>query len=258
MKHADNLDIKQLQLILNLFPKKREELPLKYQTIYNSHYKKNRGGKTKTTSLSMKMERWLHKQVAKDLKNSNEDISTLEIGAGTLNQLEYEPNIINYDIVEPFTELFEKSNQLIRIRNIYKDILDIDINIKYNRITSIATFEHIVDLPVVIAKASLLLKNNGSLRVSIPNEGTILWKLGTIITGAEFKKTYGLDYQVLMKYEHVNTADEIEFVLKYFFKETKTNVYGINKNLAFYRFICCKNPDIDKAMQYLKILDNKK
>ena len=238
--------------ILNIFPKKREELPLEYKNIYKSHYKKNRQGKTKTTSLSMKLEKWLHKKVAEDVKNSNEDISTLEIGAGTLNQLEFEPNIKNYDIVEPFTELFEKSNYLIRIKNIFNDILNISSDFKYKRITSIATFEHIVDLPVVVAKASLLLDNNGSLRVSIPNEGTILWKLGTIITGAEFKKLYNLDYQILMKYEHVNTADEIEAVLKYFFKDIKISVYGISKKFAFYRFICCKNPNTDKAQQYLK------
>lgn len=234
------------------FPKKREALPLEYQNIYASYYKKNREGETKATALSIKMERWLHKQVAKDVENTSKDVSTLEIGAGALNHLRYEPNIISYDIVEPFTELFERSNQLRRVKNIFKDILDIDANAKYSRITSIATFEHIVDLPVVVAKAALLLINNGSLRIAIPNEGTVLWKFGTMITGTEFKKLYGLDYQVLMKYEHVNTADEIEAVLQYFFKKTKTNVCGINKNIAFYRFICCEEPNIDKATQYLK------
>lgn len=129
------------------------------------------------------MGKWLHKQVAKDVKKTDKDIDTLEIGAGTLNHLDYEQSIISYDIVEPFTELFEKSDQLKRINNIFSDILDIDSDSKYSRVISIATFEHIVDLPVVVAKAALLLKKNGSLRVSVPNEGTILWKLGTLITG---------------------------------------------------------------------------
>ncbi len=239
------------QSILDLFPKKRKALPVEYQSIYKTHYKRNRGGKTKATSLSMKMEGWLHKQVAKDIKKAGKDIDTLEIGAGTLNHLDYEQNIISYDIVEPFTELFEKSDQLKRIKNIFPDILDIDNNSRYSRIISIATFEHIVDLPVVVAKAALLLKKNGSLRVSIPNEGTIMWKLGTLITGAEFKKLYGLDYQVLMRYEHVNTADDIERVLQFFFKKTKTNVFGISKKLAFYRFIYCEGPEVDKATDYL-------
>ena len=199
----------------------------------------------------MKMERWLHKQVAKDVKNADRDVSTLEIGAGTLNHLEYERKVVSYDIVEPFTELFEKSDRLNRVRNIFQDILDIDGHSKYSRITSIATFEHIVDLPVVVAKAALLLKDKGCLRVSIPNEGTILWRLGTMITGVEFKRLYGLDYQVLMKYEHVNTADEIERVLRHFFKKTDTRVYGLSRKLAFYRFIRCEEPDRDKATEYV-------
>ena len=237
--------------ILNKFPKKREELPVVYQEIYDIHYQKNRDGDTKATSLSMRMERWLHKKVAEDVKDLGKD--TLEIGAGTLNQLDYEPKVKQYDIVEPFKKLYENSKQLSRINTIYNDILDIESNKKYSRVTSVATFEHILDLPVVVAKAALLLTNGGSLRVSIPNEGTLLWRMGTMITGAEFKKMYGLDYQVLMRYEHVNTAEEIEDVLKYFFKNTKIQVYGICKKLAFYVFISCENPDLEKAKAYLEL-----
>ena len=52
--------------------------------------------KKAASSLSMTMERWLHKQTAADVKNRN-DISTLEIGAGTLNQFNFE-NTALYDI----------------------------------------------------------------------------------------------------------------------------------------------------------------
>ncbi len=200
----------------------------------------------------MKMEAWLHKQIAKDISNNHKDLKTLEIGAGTLNHTDYEQNITHYDIIEPFTELFENSKKLSRVKNIYKDILDIE-NAEYERIISIATFEHIVDLPVIVAKAALLLSKQGELRVSIPNEGTIMWKLGTMVTGYEYKKMYGLDYQVLMKYEHVNTANEIESVLKYFFNTTKTNVYGISRKFAFYRSIICKEPNIEKAKVFLSL-----
>lgn len=239
-----------IQNILKSFPKVRKELPKAFKEIYSAHYKKNRQGETKATSLSMKMERWLHKKVASDVRDIGKD--TLEIGAGTLNQLDYEPKVDNYDIVEPFKKLYESSPQLNRVNNIYSDITDINSENKYSRITAIATFEHVLDLPVVIAKSALLLQNNGSLRVSIPNEGTFLWKMGTMITGAEFKRMYGLDYQVLCKHEHVNTAKEIEALLKYFFSDTNTQVYGINRKIAFYVFISCKNPDVKKAKEYLR------
>jgi hypothetical protein len=240
------------------FPKKRQELPPEFKAIYESHYKINRQGETNATSLSMKLERWLHVKVAEDVQDiKNSDLATLEIGAGMLNQMPFEPNVRNYDIVEPFEELYRESSDLVRVRRIYTNINEIPDGIRYARITSVAAFEHILNLPEVVAKAVSLLETNGSMRVAIPNEGTILWKLGTLITGYEFKRLYGLNYQILMRYEHVNTANEIETVLKYFFRCVSTSVFGINKRWAFYRFIKCTGADYDKAAQYLKSLTGK-
>jgi hypothetical protein len=50
--------------ILDKFPKERIELPEAYQKIYNQHYLSNREGKYKTTSLSKKLEAWMHTKVA--------------------------------------------------------------------------------------------------------------------------------------------------------------------------------------------------
>jgi hypothetical protein len=238
--------------LLEKFPKKRVELPPEFRLVYEAHYKKNRQGETKATSLSMKLERWLHRKVAEDVQDiKNSNLKTLEIGAGMLNQLPFEPQVINYDIVEPFEELYHRSPDLHRLRMVYSDITKVPVGTKYDRITSIAAFEHILNLPEVVAKAVTLLDKSGCLRVAIPNEGTILWKLGTLVTGYEFKRLYGLNYQILMKYEHVNTADEIEAILKFFFQSVSTTVFGLNKKLAFYRFIRCTGPDVKRAVHYL-------
>lgn len=237
--------------ILSKFPKKRADLPEAYQKIYAEHYLINREGKSKTTSMSQKLEHWLHKQVAKDVKGVSDEVSTLEIGAGTLNQLDFEQVNGPYDIIEPFVKLFEGSEKLSRIRTIFNDIGEIEGR-TYDRITSIAVFEHIMDLPYVVAKAALLLKEGGCIRTAIPNEGTIMWTLGTKITGRDFKKRYGLDYKVLMQYEHVNTSDDIEKVLDYFFERTERSVFGIGKGLAFYRFYEHKNPRKKLAEEYLR------
>lgn len=110
-----------------------------------------------------------------------------------------------------------------------------------------------MDLPKVVAKAAIMLNEGGSLRVSIPNEGTILWKLGYKMTTAiEFKMKYKLDYQVLMDYEHVNTAKDVEEVVNVFFNKVKGASFGLSKGLAFYRFLECKEPNIDRALEYLK------
>ncbi len=240
------------QEILNRYPKIRPELPKAYQDIYDLHYKRNRQGKTKATSLSMKMEEWLHKVVAEDVQNKALD--TLEIGAGTLNQLDYEKNNAVYDIVEPYQHLYFDSPHLKKIRNIYKDISEVSKENKYDRIIAVATFEHILNLPEVIAHTALLMKENGSLRISIPNEGTIMWKLGTKFTGFEFKKMYGLQYQVLLDHEHVNTADEIETCLKAFYNKVKVRSFGLNRTFSFYRYLECTEPNTEAAKKYLDSL----
>jgi len=239
------------------YPKTRTKLPESFEVIYKNHYKSNRKGETNASNIAQKMESWLHKKVASDVEKDHIK-KTLEIGAGTLNQLEYEQSS-HYDIIEPFSELYLDSKYLSKIKNIYTDIDEIDLNEKYNRITSVATFEHIIDLPKVIAKSCILLDSSGSLRTSIPNEGTFLWKLGwKMTTGLEFNLKYGLNYETLMKHEHVNDANEIEEILNYFFGYNKCYVFGLNKKIALYRFYESKEPKIELAKKYIESLNDKK
>ena len=234
------------------FPKSKQPLPPDYEIIYKDHYRENREGRTVASSLSQRLESWMHRQVSKDIKDDNRELSTLEIGAGTLNHLAYEPYTKPYDVVEPWSYLLEQSSFLERIREIYSNIEEIPSDAKYERILSIATFEHILNLPEVIARSGLLLKHNGQLRAAIPSEGTLLWRMGQkMTTGLEFRLRYNLDYDVLMKYEHVNTAIEIEEILGYFFSSVKCNVLGLSRNLSFYQFFICSVPHLDRCRCYL-------
>jgi len=88
--------------------------------------------------------------------------------------------------------------------------------------------------------ATKLLKPDGKLCISIPNEGRFLWKFSyTMTTGREFKKRFRLNYETLMRYEHINTADEIEQILKYYFEDVHMSLCGINKTFSFYRYYEC-------------------
>jgi len=224
------------------FPKERPALPPEFQAIYADQYKENRDGGSKASGLAQKLESWMHRKVAADVQSGTEK-STLEIGAGTLNQLRYEKTSNPYDIIEPFGMLYENSAYLERVRNIYDDISAVPAEVRYDRITSIAAFEHICTLPDVVAKCGMLLADGGTLRVGIPSEGTILWKLGyTFTTGLEFKRKHGLDYEILMRHEHVNTAKEIEEVLTYFFSSVKGTAFGLTKSLSLYQFYECRTP----------------
>jgi len=234
------------------FPKERPPLPPEYAAIYLQHYRNSREGNSQILGLAQRMERWMHKRIAADVQDSLPK-ATLEIGAGNLNQLPYEPRTAPYDIVEPFRELFASSPHLGRIRNVYSDIAEISASTRYERITSVAVLEHISDLPVLISRSALLLADGGSFRAGIPSEGTLLWRLGWQMTTAlDFRARYNLDYKVLMRYEHVNTAREIEEALRYFFAEVRARAFGLHRSLSFYQFFACSKPRRDRCDEYLK------
>ena len=193
----------------------------------------------------------MHKKVAEDVKLGVKKC-TLEIGAGTLNQLPYEPLSNPYDIVEPFRDLYKSSRNLSRIRNIYDDILEIPGAAKYERIISVAVLEHVCNLPEVVAQSGMLLVDGGQFRAGIPSEGEPLWRLAwKSTTAVEFRLRYNLDYEVLMRHEHVNSAREIEEVLRYFFSEVRISVFGLGRFASFYQFLACTKPRLEICSKYL-------
>lgn len=99
------------------------------------------------------------------------------------------------------------------------------------------------NLPEMVEACTRLLASDGKVYAAIPNEGRFLWKFSyTVTTGLEFKKRFGLDYETLMRYEHINTGDEIEQILKYYFKDVKMSLLGLGKTFSFYRYYECGVP----------------
>jgi hypothetical protein len=236
-----------LEATLARFPKRRPALPAKLQRIYEKQYLQNRSGVTVAASLSQRLERWLHRQVAADAPGG----ATLELGAGTLNQLPFEPRTAPYDIVEPFTALFEHSPERGRIREVFADIGDAPSARRYARITSVAALEHICDLPFVLARSARLLEDGGVMRAAIPSEGGLVWALGWMLTtGLEFRLRYGLDYGDLMRHEHVNDAWEVELLVRALFEEVEIRSLGVGRQLSFYRFIAARRPRLTLAAEW--------
>ena len=237
--------------MFNAFPKVRPVLPPAYQRICKSCYMQNRHGASPASALSRRTESWMHRQVAKDVSGGGIK-STLEIGAGTLNHLPYEPIGVPYDIVEPLAEFYESSDLLGRINDIYEDIKDVPADRQYDRIISIATFEHVCDLPELVARAGMLLTQHATMRVAIPSEGSLLWTLGwKCTTGLEFKLKHGLDYGVLLKHEHVNTANEIREILIHFFDTVSCRAFGLSRRFSIYQFLVCSGPRIERCKAFL-------
>jgi len=236
--------------LLARFPKQRPALPAAIQAIYAAQYKENRSGESSAASLAQRLERWMHRQVAADVGDGR-PAATLELGAGTLNQLPFEPASAPYDIVEPFADLFAGSPHLPRVRDVFADIGEVPAQRRYDRITSVAAMEHICDLPLLLARSAGLLAPGGVFRAAIPSEGGLLWTLGwSLTTGLEFRLRHGLDYGDLMRHEHVNTAAEIEALAGLLFEEVAVRAFGLGRQLSLYRFIEARKPRAEVAARW--------
>lgn len=233
--------------LLARFPKARPPLPPPVKAVYEQQYLENRLGRSTASSLSQRLERWMHRRVAEDVSDGR-GRATLELGAGTLNQLPYEPVTGAYDVVEPFTALFEGSPHRPRVRDVFADIREVPAGRRYDRITSVAVLEHVCDLPFVLARSARLLAGDGVFRAAIPAEGGLLWRVGwSCTTGLEFRLRYGLDYGTIMRHEHVNGAAEIERLAAALFAELSVRSFGLGRHLSLYRFVEARRPRLDVA-----------
>src|SRR5262245_10072964 len=110
--------------ILSRFPKQRPELPEAYRAIYAAHYKENREGGSPASFLSKFMESWMHRKVAEDVAGGK-SACTLEIGAGNLNHLQYEPPLGEYSVVETLVHLVSNSPHRSRVAHVYEKLADV-------------------------------------------------------------------------------------------------------------------------------------
>ncbi len=189
--------------LLKSYPRTRLPLTPAHRAIHEEEYKANRGGRGLMSSLAQRLEKWMHRQLAQIAAAG----CVLEIGAGTLNHLPYETASDAYDVVEPFTALYRDSDARLAVRRFYADITEVPSDDRYDRIISVATLEHLVELPINLAASGLLLARNGVLQAGIPSEGGFLWGLAwRCSTGLSYRLRTGLDYGVLMRHEHVNSA----------------------------------------------------
>ena len=236
--------------ILVNFPKTRLPLPKEFQNIFAKEYLDNREGNNFASSVAVTLEKWMHRQIAKEPAG----FPLLEIGGGTLNHTRFEGETGDYDVIEPFADLYANSDMKTRISNFYNDIDQVPDDKKYIRIVSSAVLEHVLNLPEVIANSALLLEENGEFRAGIPTEGGLLWYLAWRFgTGLSFRLRHGLSYKVFMENEHVNNAKEIETIIKHFFGEVSVSRYPLPLfHGSFYSFINAKQPKKDIALKYIE------
>lgn len=236
-----------MPLLLSTYPRVRPPLSAQWQQRYTAIYKEGREGRTFLYGLTQMLESWMHRNVA----SRERGLRLLELGAGTLNHVGYESAPACYDVVEPFQALYEGREPLGRIGRIYRDIGEVEAGKQYDRIVSVATLEHITDLPVALARAALLLAPGGRLHAGIPSEGGFLWGASwRASVGLVCRMRYGLDYGELMRHEHVSTAEEIIEIVRYLFERCSVKRFPLPlHHLSLYAVLRAQDPRLDRCAE---------
>lgn len=227
--------------LLARFPKTRPPLPDDYRRIYEREYLANRTEGSAANRLARRLESWMHRRVAATAPEGAHRI--LELGAGSLNHLPWEKPQDCYDVVEPFTALLDAGDGRARVRRHYPQLADVPEDARYDRIISVAVLEHLTHLPHELALAARLLAPGGVFCAGIPSEGGLLWRLAwTLGTGPAFRRRTGLDYAVLMRHEHVNTAREIEACVRRQFRQVRVRRFPLPlRTLSLYTVITARD-----------------
>ena len=238
--------------ILARFPKVRPALSPKEDAIHATLMKRNRERLTLFTRVSDFLESWMHRQASADAQLPPRH-HLLEIGAGTLNHIPYEPADVVYDVVEPSADMYCDKTGHDRVRAFYASTGDISDAQRYDRIITIAALEHMTDLPDNVAKAGLLLNDGGVFRAGIPSEGGLIWGLSWRLIGLDLFMRTGHNWAEHMHHEHVNTASEIISVVGYFFDHVIVRRFPLQSHhLSFYAAIDASQPNKARCSAYLE------
>ena len=248
MKEAKTNKADPIDRLLDSYPRTRPPLGDAHAAIYAEQYRINRDGETVIDRAAQKLEEWMHRRVAR-LSGG----PVLELGAGTLNHLRFEPEIVPYDVVEPFKALYQGRPAALNIRDFFDFVQHVPEDRRYRRIISIAVLEHLPDLAADVARSALLLDEGGAFQAGIPSEGGLLWWLGwRFSTGIGYYLRTGLDYGVVMRHEHVNDAGAILSVVRHFFTEVIVARFPTSfHHASFYVYLEARHPKREVALAFL-------
>ena len=234
--------------LLGTYPRTRPELTPAHQAVYVEEYRSNRLGRHGLSRVVAGLERWMHQAILSDRCGER----LLELGAGTLNHIPFEPNVAEYDVIEPFHQLWEDSPGRDRVGHFYDDVTEVPEYQRYDRILSVAVLEHLVDLPLVVARCGLLLAEDGRFEAGFPSEGGFLWGAAwRCTTGISYRFRTGLDYATVIRHEHINTAFEIVAVLQHFFEVVRLERFPLSsRHLSFYSAAHASRPRRYRCLEF--------
>lgn len=148
------------------------------------------------------------------VKHCQKGRKILEIGAGLGEHISYE-NLegVDYYALELLPEMAQEIGR--RFPKVQVIVGDCQQTIAFpdnffDRVVAIHVLEHLSNLPTAIKEVHRVLKTTGEFAVVIPCEGGWAYSLARAISAQRlFKKRYRMNYDWLIKSEHINKPKEI-------------------------------------------------
>jgi len=160
-----------------------------------------------------------HKYIAKKISKNNGTI--LDIGSGMGYHINFEriDNTRKYIAMDIDETLLSKidNHKVIKLKSSCEKIKlaknSVDIVIASH------ILEHITDLKKGLSEINRVLKPGGKIAVVLPCDPGILWTFLAHFTPSRNRlKKIGFDYDIIMKFEHINTFNECRDELNKYFK----------------------------------------
>jgi SAM-dependent methyltransferase len=205
-------------LIFSVFQK---QLTQKQQiTIWNKNYSEDQTNLYKNKTIQYLFNQGHYWIANQNTKNKN----LLDFGCGIGHHLNFEkknnPNV--YYCVDKKIDMLNSITEKPFIKKILSD--GKQIKIKTNSVDAVIAshiFEHITDLHIVLEELSRILKNDGTLLTALPCDPGLFWNMLSFFSPSRKRlQMIGLNYDVVMKHEHVHSIGYLQNILdKYYMKE---------------------------------------
>jgi ubiquinone/menaquinone biosynthesis C-methylase UbiE len=188
------------------------------------------------------VDRFNHNYVVKNRPKNFK--STLEIGAGIGEHLEYE--VLSSNQLANYYAIDIRENMILQHRKRFPNVNSIVAdcqsrmpfdNASFDRIIAIHVLEHLPNLPAAINEIYRLLSNDGgggTFSIVIPCEGSMAYSFCRKISAQRiFEKRYKQSYKWFIEQEHINSPAEIFQEIQKYFNIQSTTYFPIPIHLEF-------------------------
>ena len=176
------------------------------------------------------------------------DKRILEIGIGYGHHLQfgsaYDSDYTGIDVREDAISHVKRHHPNVNALVASAEDLPLE-NDSFDAVLSIYNLEHMPDLEAVLVEVERVLKKSGVFIVAVPSEGGFLYNVGRELTSKRYySKTFGLDYDAIIKREHCNEIWDVERKIRKYFNVNV--VYGVPFFISWYHlspvmaYVCVK------------------